>query len=895
MARLLRYFLLFCLFLAVSLPCFATETEPLEQEQPQSPATGWGLYFGLLHAHSDLSEGTVSAEDCFRQADAEGLDFFALTDHSASFDNPDSLSDSTKSLRWAEGKTTAASATHDHFAAIFGFEMNWGNGLGHISTFCTPGFVSWRQEDYFPFRTGLQNFYAALSCMDTAIGQFNHPGSLLGDFRDFAYWSPEADRIMALLEVGNPDHPDAYRFYDRALELGWHVAPSNNDPACRTVVYAHSLTEEGIYDAIRNRRVYATEDTDLSIHYSMDGHSMGSRQKRWQLGESADLLVTLSDPTDAIGTVAVIGEGGISLASQVFDGQWATAEFTLPADQRYYYIRVTQSDGDVAVTAPVWVELEEYAGITSLVSKTQIPVPGQPMELALELYNRESALLTVEKIDIYVDGYLHQTLTETAALWQGSVTLPLSLTLNSPGRRNITVTVTADLGGAPRQYTAYLSLSLRLPETVTSLLVDGTHGNAESYAQLAALAVENNISIRTEYASVTPQMLENSSIFLIPGPRTAFSEEFIAMVRDYADYGGTLLLTQGNAESNRLLEALGSSLRFGEDSGEMQYLVDFHTGAFWCANLQEGQRYACSGTLHAPPEHWIVENALAAEGRIFAGCGPWLGDQALAEPKNIWQIPYANRTVVKNILGSSEVVVPLASIAALRTGQENQLYRIRGYVTANAFADTLYLQDDTGGIAIADFGAEKLSVGTAVEVQGILTRENRNPVLKLVSYKLLDVSLYRYLPLTGDFSDLMNTANHSGDLVQVEGQLVSFRTDETGAVRELVLEHNDCFSAVFVEEGIVSASLGYNDLAERIKPGSIFRAIGIVHMREDGTSVVRVRNCDEVVHVPVIQYYWEPCQPDNPAVGDGIGIWILSLLLSSALLRKLRLCKPHCK
>jgi hypothetical protein len=250
---------------------------------------------------------------------------------------------------------------------------------------------------------------------------------------------------------------------------------------------------------------------------------------------------------------------------------------------------------------------------------------------------------------------------------------------------------------------------------------------------------------------------------------------------------------------------------------------------------------------------------------------------------------------MKNILGSTEVVIPLTSIADLRTTEEGQLHRIRGYVTANTFTDVLYVQDNTGGIAVADFGKEKISVGTAVEIQGILATENKNPVLKVISHKLLDTSMYRYLPLTGDFSQLMNMALHSGDLVQVEGKVVSFQTDESGAVRELILEQDGQFAAVYIDEGIVSNSLGYNDLAERVQVGRIFRAMGVVYMREDGMSVVRVRNCDEVVHVPVIRYYWEPAKADNPRVGDGIGFWLLSLLLSAAFLCKLGLCKPRCK
>ena len=854
----------------------------LGQETAEEPeAKGPGLYFGTLHSHSSLSEGTVDPGSCYRTA-AEGMDFFALTDHSDSFDGSGSLSDAGDSLSWSSGKAAAAAATGTDFVGLFGFEMSWGNGLGHISAFCTPGFVSWRQEDFSAFRDGLPNFYAVLSAVPDAIGQFNHPGSLLGDFQDFDHWTEEADRMMALLEVVSPDHPSAYSFYDRALARGWHVAPVNNDPAGRTVIYAQSLTEAGLYDAIRDRRVYATEDTDLSIYYSMDGHQMGSRLKLWQLGEEANILVTLSDPTDAAGTVEVIGEKGISLAKETYEDQWVTAEFTLQPDQAYYYIKVTQPDGDVAVTAPIWVESEEYAGIRSLVSKTVMPVQGQPVELELELYCREDAMLTLTQVDVFVDGDLYQSFPATDSLWLNTVTIPITVTLDTPGQRHISVTVTADLGGAPRQYTGDLSLHLRLPEMVTSILMDGTHGNPESYAQLSKLAVENNISVHTETVEITAEILEKTSILVLPGPQIPYSEEFIHRICTYAQYGGTVLFTNGNEHSNQLLSFLGSTLRFGENSGEVRYVSDFVSSSPWCANVLPGQLYYTGGSISAQAESWIVEGVLAAEGKIFAGSGQWLSDGALAEPKNLWDSPNANRTIVKNILGSRETVLPLTSIADLRSREEGQLHRVRGYVTANTFADGLYLQDDTGGIFVVNFPGQDLPLGTPVEIQGILSHRDKNALLEVISCKTLDASAYRYLPREGSFNELLNNQLHGGDLVQVQGTVVSFVTDDSGAIRELVLENNGQFAAVFIDEGIRSNSRDYNDLAERVEEGRIFRAIGLVYMREDGVSVVRVRNCDEVVHVPVIRYFWEPAAADNPRVGDGIGIWIFSMLFCAA-------------
>ena len=61
-----------------------------EPEAPEDWSTlgGWNFYFGQLHAHSDISDGLGTAEEAFTHArGAENLDFFALTDHSNSFDN----------------------------------------------------------------------------------------------------------------------------------------------------------------------------------------------------------------------------------------------------------------------------------------------------------------------------------------------------------------------------------------------------------------------------------------------------------------------------------------------------------------------------------------------------------------------------------------------------------------------------------------------------------------------------------------------------------------------------------------------------------------------------------------------------------------------------------------
>lgn len=86
----------------------------------------------------------------------------------------------------------------------------------------------------------------------------------------------------------------------------------------------------------------------------------------------------------------------------------------------------------------------------------------------------------------------------------------------------------------------------------------------------------------------------------------------------------------------------------------------------------------------------------------------------------------------------------------------------------------------------------------------------------------------------------------------------------------------------------MSGADGENDLASQVKEGRTVRAIGLLHLDGNGTPVLRVRNCDEVVYVPPVPVSLGSRR--NPRTGDliwiAVGVMVLSGIGLAVLLRK---------
>gem|GEM_PF-3002536 len=418
-------------------------------------------YFGQIHSHTALSDGTGSIEDAFNYAKntAKQIDFLIVTDHSHYFDTsanlgtldgkntgaPFSYMNSENELvtttKWDYAHAAAKAATessyvpavgttpgHYTFVADYGYEMTWAGQYGHINTYATEGFLSRNDPKYtISGGQGLRNYYNSLAEFPQSISMFNHPGSTFGTFDDFAYYTETYDEVMQLIEVGNgagavrsSAHWPSYDQYTRALDKGWHLAPANNQDnhqgkwgdanTARNVIWTNDFTKNGVLQAMRERCFYATEDNNLEITYTINGEPMGTIFDSKPEGTlKFHVTVYDPDPADRNFKMSVIANNGREVYSRSgvvppsTDRTPAVFEFELPSTYSYYYVRIDQADNDIAVTAPIWVG-KVLKIDASLTTTTKLPVVGENMNLKTVISNNEPQNFIATRISYYVNG-----------------------------------------------------------------------------------------------------------------------------------------------------------------------------------------------------------------------------------------------------------------------------------------------------------------------------------------------------------------------------------------------------------------------------------------------------------------------------------------------------------
>ena len=604
-------------------------------------------YFGQLHSHTQYSDGAGSLDSALAYVkalpDNANVDFVAFTDHSNYFDSKNNpnveaalydtslVKDSDPSHSWATYKNTVAAfnaANAGKKVAIAGFEMTWSGGPGHINTFNTPGIVS-RNNTTLNNKTkdaGLQAYYKLLSQTEgvDSISQFNHPGTTFGNFIDFGYWDAVVDTRMYMVEVGNGEgqigaggYYPSYEQYIMALDKGWHVAPTNNQDNhkgkwgnandARDVILTDDFTEDGIYAALRARRMYATEDKNLDLDYTVNGNMMGSII---DVPEKLNFEISFNDPdrTDSIAKVElVVNSGKVAYTwDSAADLAKGSVSVELAPEYTYYFVRVTEGDGDLAVTAPVWVGESLKLGISKAECGTSTPVTDEELTITTTFFNSEAKPATIKSITYAIGNETIGTDT-TGYTLAASSTQDVEFKYTPTKARIMTVRITAVIEQDGKEYTFTKDVTLDVLDAskLVYIGIDASHyneyvaGNYKdsmgNFGELAAAYSVRTVTLKTseELIAACGNPKYKAIILTAPSRRLeaaqkdpkTYSEDELNALKTFNDNGGMVILAgwsdnyenypiiQNNpdikhmaATQNEVLAKLGSSLRISDDA-----------------------------------------------------------------------------------------------------------------------------------------------------------------------------------------------------------------------------------------------------------------------------------------------------------------------------------------
>ncbi|MFC5742588.1 Ig-like domain-containing protein [Dyella tabacisoli] len=513
----------------------AVSTRAVQAQSVGAGGLPYTIYFGNLHSQTNHSDGGGNLSTCvgaqspqsgaFGPADAyqyaanQGLDMLMTSEHNHMYDGSTgtntSANPTTAHNLYQSGLQAASTfnAAHSNFLAIYGLEWGVISNGGHLNIFNTPSLLEWEYNssgqligDIFTAKSDYGSLYTLMNT-NGWIGQFNHPSSS-GQFNvnstDLGY-SADGDQVMVLAEVlnssafsSNTTQTETSRTsYEPAFNIllarGYHVAPSSDqDNHCanwgasytnRTGVLipnGTALSMSSFLDALRARRVFATEDKTGQVVLTANGNLMGQR-----FNNSGALTLTVNYASSS---------GRTAQRVQVFEGvpgsngavtemsSTATTTITPAIGDHFYYAKITQDDGNLLWSAPVWVTEGAGGGDTTppTVSAAESGSAG-----TITLSANATDNVGVTKVEFYVDNGLNATLTAS----------PYQTTLDSTTLSNGTHTLVAKAydaaGNVGTSTTVNFSIANSTGGDTTPPTVSAAESGSSGTITLSANATDN--------------------------------------------------------------------------------------------------------------------------------------------------------------------------------------------------------------------------------------------------------------------------------------------------------------------------------------------------------------------------------------------------------------------
>jgi hypothetical protein len=359
----------------------------------KSPEASYHRLWGDPHGHTNLTWGFSTPEEYYLFArDASRLDFCAVTDPGCArfSDDISEASTYTSDEDWEEIRE-AARAFYEpgRFVTLLAFEYR----LHDSDENCGDRCVYYR-ADSEPIRRcsdpGSRNPDELFQSLRGKRGIVVPHHSVNGPI--WVQWDRHDPEVQRLVEIysgwGNSEAEGCGRPYfiraqyegrdvrhalSRGYRLGFVAASDTQQGAPGhsfwvygkkgyrsglTCVLAESFTREGVFDALWERRCYATTGERTILDFRAGGSIMGS-EIRCAAGAPV-LIQAQAMGAKSLKRMQIISQGNV-VHEHPCSGDFGEFEVELegpprPGETRYYYLRVEGEEESLAWASPVWVE-----------------------------------------------------------------------------------------------------------------------------------------------------------------------------------------------------------------------------------------------------------------------------------------------------------------------------------------------------------------------------------------------------------------------------------------------------------------------------------------------------------------------------------------------------------
>jgi hypothetical protein len=320
----------------------------------------YNLFFGDIHGHNVHCDGSGSADEYYRWArDVRLLDFSALTNHV----------EEAKRYRvqdfWPIVKEKAAQYNEPgRFVSFLAFE--WGS-WERFGDKCV--YYEIEEGDCFGANAESSNTPDKLWRLlrgKPAITIAHH--CKYGGKTDWSYHDPELQPLVEIYSTWGSSEEGGEHCVQKAWDKGYklgvlagsdtHTGTPGNEGAGLAAVWAKELTRKDLFEALRKRRCYGTTGTRILLDFHLNDRMMGN-EIREERGEER-VVTVLAAGTANIDTIEILKNNAV-VHTQRGSGKVARLEWSDPENERaagredFYYVRVTQTDGNRAWSSPIWI------------------------------------------------------------------------------------------------------------------------------------------------------------------------------------------------------------------------------------------------------------------------------------------------------------------------------------------------------------------------------------------------------------------------------------------------------------------------------------------------------------------------------------------------------------